>query len=307
MCIPVSALSAYTLACLTVNSVSAPLQGGSHRASMSDERDPFRFRHMISTDALQVRSLANSEGTAMCELVHVKSESEGRPERSFHLCCSSPESKKDFLKSVHSILRDKQRRQLLKTESLPPNQQYVPFGGKRLCALKGARPTMNRAVSAPSRTLGRRSLVRNRFTIDTDIVFDGAPSIRDTPPAPVAAPSQQQPASTGDTDRWVEEQFDLGRYDDQEDVKETDILSDDDEYCESVRGPSTEPSLEAPVGALSLGRGREEDEEGGAHSHAVKLSHLRKQCAVEGAAADREVIWVRRDDFASGCSSSDIF
>lgn len=58
--------------------------------------------------------------------------------------CSSPDSKKDFLKAVHSILREKQRRQLLKTESLPPNQQYVPFGGKRLCALKGARPTMNR-------------------------------------------------------------------------------------------------------------------------------------------------------------------
>lgn len=63
----------------------------------------------------------------------------------FCCCCSSPESKKDFLRTVHSILRDKQRRQLLKTESLPPSQQYVPFGGKRLCALKGARPTMNRA------------------------------------------------------------------------------------------------------------------------------------------------------------------
>lgn len=58
---------------------------------------------------------------------------------------SSPESKKDFLRAVHSILREKQRRQLLKTESLPQNQQYVPFGGKRLCALKGARPAMNRA------------------------------------------------------------------------------------------------------------------------------------------------------------------
>jgi len=32
-------------------------QGGSHRASVLDERDPFRFRHMISTDALQVRNL----------------------------------------------------------------------------------------------------------------------------------------------------------------------------------------------------------------------------------------------------------
>ncbi|KAJ8412531.1 hypothetical protein AAFF_G00128670 [Aldrovandia affinis] len=281
--------------------------GGSHRASISDEKDPFRFRHMISTDTLQVRALANSEGTAMCELVHVKSESEGRPERTFHLCCSSPESKKDFLNSVHSILRDKQRRRLLKTESLPPNQQYVPFGGKRLCALKGARPSMNRAASAPSRTLGRRTLVRNRFTIDTDIVFDGCPG-RDTPPQPATPPSLplQKVTPVGDTDRWVEEQFDLGRYDNQEDVKETDILSDDDEYCESVRGPSAEPSLEAPVRALSLERGREDEDEVGAHGHALKLSHLRKQCVVDGAAADREVIWVRRDDFGGG-HSGDVF
>lgn len=117
---------------------------------------------------------SDSEGTAVCEIVHMRSESEGRPERTFQLCCryfsfkncklfpnkgqsvciklilffcplcSSPGSKKDFLKAVHSILREKQRRQLMKTESLPPNQQYVPFGGKRLSALKGARPTMNR-------------------------------------------------------------------------------------------------------------------------------------------------------------------
>ncbi|XP_035289285.1 T-lymphoma invasion and metastasis-inducing protein 1-like isoform X2 [Anguilla anguilla] len=282
--------------------------GGSHRASVVEERDPFRFRHMIPTNALQVRALGNSEGTAMCELVHVRSESEGRPERTFHLCCSSPESKKDFLRAVHSILRDKQRRQLLKTESLPPNQQYVPFGGKRLCALKGARPNMNRAATTPpSRTLGRKTLVRNRFTIDTDIVFHGSPA-RDTPPRLATPPPRSPPpprqhaaAPGGDTDRWVEEQFDLGRYDDQDDVKETDILSDDDEYCESLRGPSAEPGLEAPVGALSLEAGRE-DEGGGAqghgHGHALKLSHLRKQCAVEGAVvADGEVVWVRRDDF----------
>lgn len=58
---------------------------------------------------------------------------------------SSPKSRKDFLKAVHSVLRDKHRRQLLKAESLPSSQQYVPFGGKRLCALKGARPAMSRA------------------------------------------------------------------------------------------------------------------------------------------------------------------
>lgn len=61
---------------------------------------------------------------------------------------SSSESKRDFLKTVHSVLRDKQRRQLLKTESLPLNQQYAPFGGKRFLALKGVRP-MNRAGKTP--------------------------------------------------------------------------------------------------------------------------------------------------------------
>uniref|UniRef100_A0A8C2ZUR2 TIAM Rac1 associated GEF 1 n=1 Tax=Cyclopterus lumpus TaxID=8103 RepID=A0A8C2ZUR2_CYCLU len=217
--------------------------GGSHRVSASsEEKDPFRYRHMIPTDALQVRSLANAdgEGSAVCEIVHIKSESEGRPERAFQLCCSSPESRKDFLKTVHSILREKHRRQLLKTESLPLNQQYVPFGGKRLCALKGARPAINRAASAPTRTLGRRKLVRNRFTIDTDI--------RDNEPDKL-----QQSEAAGDTDRWVEEQFDLEEYEDQEVVKETDILSDDDDMlCQAPRASSAEADLEAPIMALSL-------------------------------------------------------
>ncbi|XP_032388834.1 T-lymphoma invasion and metastasis-inducing protein 1 isoform X1 [Etheostoma spectabile] len=246
--------------------------GPSHRASVSDDKDPFRFRHMIATDSLQVRALANSEGTAVCEIVHTRSESEGRPERTFQLCCSSPDSKKDFLKAVHSILREKQRRQLLKTESLPSNQQYVPFGGKRLCALKGARPTMNRAASAPSQTLARRKLVRNRFTIDTDLVFHGKSTDSDaghhsSPPSSSslskhALPQSQKPQGE-DTDRWVEEQFDLGCYEDQGEgidmgkVKETDILSDDDEYCKSVRAASAEPAdLEGRMGGLDL-QGRE--------------------------------------------------
>ncbi|XP_077397413.1 rho guanine nucleotide exchange factor TIAM1-like isoform X2 [Festucalex cinctus] len=227
--------------------------GSSHRGSTSSEdKDPFRYRHMIATDALQVRPLANAdgEGTSVCEIVHTKSESEGRPERAFQLCCSSPESRKDFVKTVHSILREKHRRQLLKTESLPLSQQYVPFGGKRLCALKGARPVINRAASAPTRTLGRRKLVRNRFTIDTDIVTDGDPK-RD--PGSPSGPEDERteperdhlpsPSSeAADTDRWVEEQFDLKEYEDPEEVKETDILSDEDDGLR----------LDASVAELSL-------------------------------------------------------
>uniref|UniRef100_A0A3P8STV1 TIAM Rac1 associated GEF 1 n=1 Tax=Amphiprion percula TaxID=161767 RepID=A0A3P8STV1_AMPPE len=288
--------------------------GGSHRVSISSEdKDPFRFRHMIPTDALQVRSLANAdgEGSAVCEIVHTKSESEGRPERSFHLCCSSPESRKDFLKTVHSILREKHRRQLLKTESLPLNQQYVPFGGKRLCALKGARPAINRAASAPTRTLGRRKLVRNRFTIDTDIVFDGEQEQQDlaSPQEPdLKRPQQedepdqhQQSELAGDTDRWVEEQFDLEEYEDQEEMKETDILSDeDDELCQTPRAPSTEADLEDPIMALSLEGVETEDDESikspgvSETPEDVKPSDKEHQNQTE-----KDEIWVRREQSGS--------
>uniref|UniRef100_A0A8C3UA03 TIAM Rac1 associated GEF 1 n=1 Tax=Catharus ustulatus TaxID=91951 RepID=A0A8C3UA03_CATUS len=262
--------------------------GGSHRASIYEDWDPFRFRHMIPLEALQVRALASAdaETNSVCEIVHVKSESEGRPERTFHLCCSSPEHRKDFLKAVHSILRDKHRRQLLKTESLPSSQQYVPFGGKRLCALKGARPAMNRAVSAPSKSLGRRRrrLARNRFTIDSEAVHGSSP--------------EKEPAQGGDTDRWVEEQFDLAQYEEQEDIKETDILSDDDDFCEAARGAQRE--LRERLQATSLGRACPPGD-----GHAARMAQLRKQAAlpaINGAAEAHgdEVIWVRRQDFVPG-------
>uniref|UniRef100_A0A671V943 TIAM Rac1 associated GEF 1 n=1 Tax=Sparus aurata TaxID=8175 RepID=A0A671V943_SPAAU len=262
--------------------------GGSHRVAVSsEEKDPFRFRHMIPTDALQVRSLANAdgEGSAVCEIVHTKSESEGRPERAFQLCCGSPESRKDFLKTVHSILREKHRRQLLKTESLPLNQQYVPFGGKRLCALKGARPAINRAASAPTRTLGRRKLVRNRFTIDTDIQDD-------------KPDQQQQPELAGDTDRWVEEQFDLEEYEDQEEVKETDILSDDDdELCKTPRASSAEVDLETPVMALSLASEETEESESLKSPSVSETPDDMKLIDENVEQTENDEIWVRRKHF----------
>uniref|UniRef100_A0AAY4DD54 TIAM Rac1 associated GEF 1 n=1 Tax=Denticeps clupeoides TaxID=299321 RepID=A0AAY4DD54_9TELE len=280
--------------------------GTSHRTSVFDERDPFRFRYMISTDALQVRTLlqVNFGAHPLCISA---------------LCfSSSPDTKKDFLRTLHSILRDKQRRQLMKTESLPLNQQYIPFGGKRLCALKGSRPAMNRTVSAPSRSLGRRKLVRNRITIDTDIIFnytsEDAPILIPSPTQELEKPPQKPQPTIVDTNRWVDEQFDFGTFNNQ--VKETDILSDEDEYCESVRSSSTEPALEEPVLALTLDGPKDHREppkdpvssKNAEKSHApLKLSALRKQCAVENSTdGEREVIWVRREDFGGGCSS-DIF
>ncbi|MEQ2163091.1 hypothetical protein GOODEAATRI_026667, partial [Goodea atripinnis] len=210
--------------------------------------------------------------------------------------------------------------------------------------------------SAPSRTLTRRSLMRNRIIIDADLVFHGNNNSSDNVnfshhssySSSNSPPSHHEPhpsheLQAEDTDRWVEEQFNLGRYEDQcegiddRQVKETDILSDDDEYCDSVRSLPAEPdSLEAGVEGLSLhskevnlnrkmeskseidrsvkvDRTKQRDDSDSftscnlSVSRCSKLTPLKQQCAVEGATSnDHNVIWVRRDDFTKGCNS-DVF
>lgn len=146
-------------------------------------------------------------------------------------------------------------------------------------------------VSAPSKSLGRRRrrLARNRFTIDSDAVSASSPERE-----------SQQPPGAGDTDRWVEEQFDLAQYEEQ-DIKETDILSDEDEVCEAARGSDGDGDLPERLRAASLGpreRGRRSLD-----SHASRMTQLRKQAALSGGSggpehAGEEVVWVRREDFA---------
>lgn len=197
--------------------------------------------------------------------------------------------------------------------------------------------------------------MRNRITIDTDLVFHGDnnnsthedPSSRSSRPCSKSDLSDQlQPCKPQgeDTDRWVEEQFNLGCYENQCEgtdvgqVKETDILSDDDEYCTSVRAMSTKlDNLEEQMKGLNL-QGKDINLNGGAEceimqeedadrtkhgddsslvdsitscgaslpssaTSTLKVASL-KQCAVEGAInQDHDVIWVRRDDFAN----SDVF
>lgn len=134
--------------------------------------------------------------------------------------------------------------------------------------------------------------MRNRFTIDTDIVFDTD--------ADADSPDSQTSLQPGDTDRWVEEQFDLQRYEEQEQAKETDLLSDDDGDGDDE---DLSQEIEGPVSAMSL---EDEDEETKTEGkdcksqHALKLSHLGKQCAMSVASVDEqsvvadEDVWVRR-------------
>lgn len=148
------------------------------------------------------------------------------------------------------------------------------------------------AVSAPSKSLGRRRrrLARNRFTIDSDAISASSPE-----------KDPQQTPGGGDTDRWVEEQFDLAQYEEQDDIKETDILSDDDEFCESAKGAAADRDLQERLQAASITqreRGRKPLD-----SHASRMMQLKKQAALSGInggpeSTSEEVIWVRREDFA---------
>uniref|UniRef100_A0A673SYE7 DH domain-containing protein n=2 Tax=Suricata suricatta TaxID=37032 RepID=A0A673SYE7_SURSU len=86
----------------------------SRPAHGSGDLDPFKFRWLIPISALQVR-LGNSAGTennSVWELIHTKSELEGRPETVFQLCCSDSESKTSMVKVIRSILRENFRRHI---------------------------------------------------------------------------------------------------------------------------------------------------------------------------------------------------
>ncbi|KAJ7342127.1 hypothetical protein JRQ81_009074, partial [Phrynocephalus forsythii] len=76
--------------------------------------DSFKFRWLIPLSALQVRlsNTAGTENNCIWELIHTKSELQGRPETTFQLCSSDCESKANIVKVIRSILRENFRRQI---------------------------------------------------------------------------------------------------------------------------------------------------------------------------------------------------
>uniref|UniRef100_A0A8C4RAI9 Uncharacterized protein n=1 Tax=Eptatretus burgeri TaxID=7764 RepID=A0A8C4RAI9_EPTBU len=74
----------------------------------------FRFWHMVPAGALQVRAGSVSPEVGMSciwELVHMKSELEGRPETVFHLCSHYHVKKLKMVRVLGKILRDRNRHQ----------------------------------------------------------------------------------------------------------------------------------------------------------------------------------------------------
>ncbi|KAM6915080.1 rho guanine nucleotide exchange factor TIAM2-like [Xenentodon cancila] len=77
--------------------------------SRSADLDPFRFRWFIPVSAVQVRAASATGSADPCvwELVHSRSEVEGRPETVFQLCSSGPETKASVLGALRSLVRDR--------------------------------------------------------------------------------------------------------------------------------------------------------------------------------------------------------
>lgn len=139
--------------------------------------------------------------------------------------------------------------------------------------------------------------MRNRFTIDTDIVFDSEPDLASPPDSATERLQRESsdPQQKSDTDRWVEEQFDLEEYEDREEVKETDILSDEDEeFCRRSRVTSSDTPIEGPISALSL-----ESEETESEDLMSPVEDLKQSTEDE----NQTEVWVRREQLSPDCDT----
>uniref|UniRef100_A0A8C1VXX0 TIAM Rac1 associated GEF 2b n=1 Tax=Cyprinus carpio TaxID=7962 RepID=A0A8C1VXX0_CYPCA len=81
-------------------------------SSRPGDLDPFKFRWLIPVSSLQVRpgNSAGSENPCVWEVVHTKSEVEGRPEMSFQLCSRNLENKANAVRAIRTLLRENAKR-----------------------------------------------------------------------------------------------------------------------------------------------------------------------------------------------------
>ncbi|XP_061650265.1 rho guanine nucleotide exchange factor TIAM2 isoform X3 [Phyllopteryx taeniolatus] len=203
--------------------------------------DPFKFRWLIPLSALQVR-LGNTAGpgtesSCIWELIHSRSEVEGRPETVFQLCSSEPESKVNVIKVIRSILRENARRNTRGESALERGCK------ERLAAMRNAVPSSARMGSSRASWLCRQPLADLKSGPDSDegslssgtYSLSGAPLPRlpvqegrsGSPPA-----SYSQPVSGS--------------------VKESDILSDEDDDGFSETAGAKRETLDAQFFQLKI-------------------------------------------------------
>uniref|UniRef100_A0A8C1WXC7 TIAM Rac1 associated GEF 2a n=1 Tax=Cyprinus carpio TaxID=7962 RepID=A0A8C1WXC7_CYPCA len=195
--------------------------------SAHGEQDPFKFRWLIPLSALQVRLGNTAETDCIWELIHTKSQKEGRPEMVFHLCSSTPECKVNIIKVIRSILRENLRQNMQRVEQQPERTCK-----KRLTPLRKTLPASARLgqcdfpftyISYPSNDPLRLCLPDS----DSASVSSGATS---SASAPVDQPSR--PHQSG--------------------LKESNIISDKDNETNDQQSQDCPSAIEAQFCRLRL-------------------------------------------------------
>ncbi|KAM4541359.1 rho guanine nucleotide exchange factor TIAM2 [Fundulus diaphanus] len=184
------------------------------------DSDLFKFRWLIPLSALQVR-LGNTAGTGtesgcIWELIHSRSEVEGRPETVFQLCSSVPENKVNIIKVIRSVLRENVRRNMRSEGTLEKSCK------ERLVPLCKTLPSSAKLGSSRASWLCKQPLEVSfeagnpKLGPDSDdgSLSSGTCSFSGAPPA--CASSDSQPRESDPQPRSTA-------------VKESDILSDEDD------------------------------------------------------------------------------
>lgn len=202
------------------------LPSNSRPPHSSADLDPFKFRWLIPISALQVRlgNTAGTENNSLWELIHTKSEIEGRPETIFQLCCSDSESKTNIVKVIRSILRENFRRHIkcelplekMCKDRLVPMKNRVPVSAK-LASSRSLKVLKNSSSSEwPSEAGKGSSLGSDECSLSSSTQDSGCHA------AGGQQDAQKHPP-TGVTD------FSEGL------IKESDILSDEEDDCHQTR------------------------------------------------------------------------
>lgn len=183
--------------------------------------DQFKFKWLIPLSALQVR-LGNAAGTdtnCIWELIHTKSEIEGRPETVFQLCSSDPESKTNVIKVIRSILRENVRRHMTKSEG-----PLEKINREHLFALRTRVPSSAKIGSTRASKLPKHWCqdTERHNAVDSDECSLSSGTLSSGCHTSESGLEHSCLSFTKQNHRGHEDE-----------VKESDILSDEDDFCES--------------------------------------------------------------------------
>ncbi|XP_076835036.1 rho guanine nucleotide exchange factor TIAM2 isoform X2 [Brachyhypopomus gauderio] len=183
------------------------------------DQDPFKFRWLIPLSALQVRLASTAETNCIWELIHTKSEVEGRPEMVFHLCSSKPECKVNIVKVIRSLLRETARRGMRGADRPAEKSSRDRLTPVRNVLPSSARLGSSRASWLCNKTTDVQSLAKGGLLKPPPLDWDSASESSGAPSGGAPPPDPPSNTPTGRAHP------DLRR----SSAKESDILSDDDD------------------------------------------------------------------------------